>query len=39
MQAQPETQTEAESKDRFFIYFRHEVTGTLSTLCAHPFLG
>lgn len=32
MQSQPETQTEAESKDRFFIHFRHEVTGTLRTL-------
>ncbi|KAG9197279.1 hypothetical protein G6514_001918 [Epicoccum nigrum] len=26
MQAPPETQTDAESKDRFFTYFRHEVT-------------
>ena len=39
MQAQPESQTEAESKDRFFTYFRHEVTGTPSHSLHLPFLA
>jgi hypothetical protein len=32
MQAVSQTQTEVDSKDRFFRYFRHEVTGRLCDL-------